>query len=741
MEKKYFKISLYILTLFSAIFTKAQVCNALYIINAQNGNVYNISTLNGTLPGVTTTLSSSARSNLAVGPDPANTTQTVFTSSNTPANSPVYKTNASIGTNIPLDLGGLTANPNTGATLGYVYGISTNKSLVKASPAPAANLGVVTGDAIWAGGTVSSDSFFDSNGLMNVVVTSGSSRYIYKINLSTLQATQVVQLSGSLPTNFQGLAFYNGSIYAVEGFVTNLFLISSFNARVYEINPNTGVSVVKTSYTLNTLLGPFTNADDLDLASCEVFTPTTAPTCNELFGINSFQGFTYKINLDSSGNLIGTTLATQTVQVASGTPNTHGNMAYGPVPSNLTQNQFVASPNNASGRIWLGVATSATTVYSQQSAATTWGNPIGIGTDPTTGLVYGINNKALTVWNGSGAATSLGNITGDTNWTSGTTLNDIAVDNGGNLYSITSVSDASIWLYRINPATLVATAVTQLTGTVPNLATTNGNGLAYLGDYFYYSRTNGNGTDIWRLNAMTGVSSSVGNVVGAASAGNRRDFGDLGSCATVTNVPAVLTFNCSDLSAGLVGAPLVANGTTQNGTLRIPITGAVNGLAEITFSGATGISTSPSPYVAFVPQGATFIDVPFLYNGSGIAGTRTITVTSPRATGSCSITIPIAAGACYVDPNIATAGVDSKHGITLLQRAGSTNGNWPMIRKSAHTVLESNSKGFVITRMTTTEISAIVSPQEGMIVYDTVIKCLKLYDGTAWSCFTTPACP
>ena len=96
---------------------------------------------------------------------------------------------------------------------------------------------------------------------------------------------------------------------------------------------------------------------------------------------------------------------------------------------------------------------------------------------------------------------------------------------------------------------------------------------------------------------------------------------------------------------------------------------------------------------------------------------------------------------CYDLPNTTTTGPDTKHGITLLQRAGVDNGNWPMIRKSAHTALESNTKGFVITRMTTAQITAIVSPQEGMMVYDTVAKCLKLYDGTAWSCFSTPACP
>lgn len=96
---------------------------------------------------------------------------------------------------------------------------------------------------------------------------------------------------------------------------------------------------------------------------------------------------------------------------------------------------------------------------------------------------------------------------------------------------------------------------------------------------------------------------------------------------------------------------------------------------------------------------------------------------------------------CYNDANTARVGVDTKYGITLLQKAGTNDGNWPMIRKSAHTVLESNSKGFVITRMTTAQVDAITLPQDGMMVFDTTLSCLKLYDGVAWSCFKTPTCP
>ena len=81
-------------------------------------------------------------------------------------------------------------------------------------------------------------------------------------------------------------------------------------------------------------------------------------------------------------------------------------------------------------------------------------------------------------------------------------------------------------------------------------------------------------------------------------------------------------------------------------------------------------------------------------------------------------------------------------GITLLKRAGSDNqDNWPMVRKSGHIALESNTQGFVVTRIAKADLGNITNPQEGMMVYDTTDKCLKIYSGNAWKCFNTPACP
>ncbi|WP_185148732.1 beta strand repeat-containing protein [Chryseobacterium mulctrae] len=104
---------------------------------------------------------------------------------------------------------------------------------------------------------------------------------------------------------------------------------------------------------------------------------------------------------------------------------------------------------------------------------------------------------------------------------------------------------------------------------------------------------------------------------------------------------------------------------------------------------------------------------------------------------------------CYEDPSLVT-GVTYpvKHGITILGRAGKDHGNWPMIRNSAYTALESKTKGFVITRNSNPE-GSITIPTVGMMVFDTDENsgkgCLKIYTGggagEGWKCFNTQGCP
>ncbi|SHI29707.1 hypothetical protein SAMN05443429_10170 [Cruoricaptor ignavus] len=98
---------------------------------------------------------------------------------------------------------------------------------------------------------------------------------------------------------------------------------------------------------------------------------------------------------------------------------------------------------------------------------------------------------------------------------------------------------------------------------------------------------------------------------------------------------------------------------------------------------------------------------------------------------------------CYRLPN--SSGDNdgpARFGITTLSRAHSGNNNWPGIRNNGWLVLESNNKGFVINRLSEKEIEDNIKiPVEGMLVYDTTNKCLKIFDGTSWKCFNAPACP
>lgn len=96
---------------------------------------------------------------------------------------------------------------------------------------------------------------------------------------------------------------------------------------------------------------------------------------------------------------------------------------------------------------------------------------------------------------------------------------------------------------------------------------------------------------------------------------------------------------------------------------------------------------------------------------------------------------------CYNPANTSQVGLDTNVGITLLERAGVENGNWPMVRKSGFIALESNSKGFVVNRLSTAQFDNITSPQEGMLVYDIDIDCLKIYSDGEWRCFVQPTCP
>ena len=85
-------------------------------------------------------------------------------------------------------------------------------------------------------------------------------------------------------------------------------------------------------------------------------------------------------------------------------------------------------------------------------------------------------------------------------------------------------------------------------------------------------------------------------------------------------------------------------------------------------------------------------------------------------------------------------------GITSLGRASTEPTEWPNVRKNAWLVLEGKTKGMVPNRVAfDSNGNPIGIPTsnfvKGMMVYDTTNQSIKIYNGTIWSSFSTPACP
>lgn len=181
---------------------------------------------------------------------------------------------------------------------------------------------------------------------------------------------------------------------------------------------------------------------------------------------------------------------------------------------------------------------------------------------------------------------------------------------------------------------------------------------------------------------------------------------------------------------GNTSAVTAASASFGGTTTAITIGSATN------IPGVGALTLNSDGTYSFVPN-ATFVGtvvVPYTICDNG----------TPQACDQATLyltSLDALAGYCYKLP-VVTAGtaVPSNHGITALGRAGADNSNWPMERQSAWTVLEAKTKGFVVNRVAN-PAADIANPVEGMMVFDTTAQCLKIYNGTVWSCYSTPACP
>lgn len=77
-------------------------------------------------------------------------------------------------------------------------------------------------------------------------------------------------------------------------------------------------------------------------------------------------------------------------------------------------------------------------------------------------------------------------------------------------------------------------------------------------------------------------------------------------------------------------------GIPSSGVLTIPITTSIDGAITITSVSGSGISSVPASVTAILIAGQTTLSIPIAYDGSGVIGTRNLTVSSVDATGTCA---------------------------------------------------------------------------------------------------------
>jgi hypothetical protein len=193
------------------------------------------------------------------------------------------------------------------------------------------------------------------------------------------------------------------------------------------------------------------------------------------------------------------------------------------------------------------------------------------------------------------------------------------------------------------------------------------------------------------------------------------------------------------VSSGTTGTSVLANDTIENGaagSVTLGATGNATISQTSTTNAGVNIDTATGNVVVSpgTPAGIYIITYQIC--------TKATPVTCDTAQETVTVTVPF----CYKPAQTTGTALDTNHGITALGRAGDDNSNWPMVRKGAWTVLEAKTKGFVVNRLTDSQVSNIPSAdlREGMMVYNITQDCLQInIDGTAtgWRCFNTQTCP
>ncbi len=241
-----------------------------------------------------------------------------------------------------------------------------------------------------------------------------------------------------------------------------------------------------------------------------------------------------------------------------------------------------------------GCSTTASTGYATAAGAST-----GTGAGATS---YSLGTNAVSV--------QCATVTSDVNGTvgiinaiiatTGTCITNTSASRKGSLYLASGVNCTGTEIQAIRKGTNSSTFNNEYVGLTPNT------------NYIFVFKTT--------IDATCGA--------GAYTSSSIRFYG---------GVTPQFSFNCG--TASTTGT-FIADGSSHSGNLIVPITGASAGSATFNVSG-TGFSGT---LTATLTPGQTSVTIPITYDGTGSAGSRTLTVTSPTGGGLCTKSVVILDG-------------------------------------------------------------------------------------------------
>ena len=782
----------------------SQAVDRLYLTLANTGRVYDITALSATpataialpTPLATPNLSATPAnaSNLAVGYDVpgGNPSNLVFISSNITANSALYKNGTAIANTLPnVQIGGIATNNVPGTYLGNVYGFQSNtKSLYPIYPSGAA-VPITSSDADWTNGTTfGTDTFFDyqNNIYMFVNNAAATARYLFKIDIATGVATKAITnaISGPAATvgSIQGMAYLQGYVYIAT--------VTASTVEVRRINIYDGTSILSATYTGG-------NNGNLDLATVPYYVPFTL-TCGGITQSSTTTPFIERVpsngvrslnipitNVYGPGtytiNIIGANFnSSSTVNITASTTSITVPLVYDGGGSSGTRTLSV-NLNGSTTACSVNVVVEKDTdsdgipditdldddndgILDTAECGFICGNPFENGgfefpvitgstnvnqNTPGVGWETTATDGQIELWRTgfNGVPAAEGSQFAELNATQASTLYQTFCLNGmgGTLtWSVKhrgrSGTDVAAVKFGTTIANAQAAAATQ----------TMSDGNTAWGSYSGVFNIPQGSTSY--VIAFQAISTATGD----PTVGNFID-----DVQVVMSEPCIDTdgdgiIDSLDVDSDNDGCPDAIEGSEavrydQVYRLNLPTNDAnyaYRGQIKTIYDGVT--AGTPA---GIVSNSAAALGVPQLVNN---AGNNLNTTTNPsnlagiadNTDGTSDIGQGIGtsknSGAtdaectrCFRPATTAGTTLVTNHGITALARAGGATTDWPGKIKGAYTALDAKTKGFVINRVPTTALASITGVI-GMIVYDTTVNCLKMYDGTGWNCYSKQTC-